>query len=86
MTLTAGLHRRSLLKEVRTPEGILNVLQSIIPDIAPKSIDTANEAPSCSNGTLIDVKTSSPQDAYPDDRTGESSAVVNARQVRTSQD
>jgi len=40
----------------------------------------------CSKGTLVDVKTLSPSDVYPDDRTRESNAAVNARQVRVNQD
>jgi len=62
--------------------------RQFIPDIAAKDIDTADEVPSCSKGTLVDVKTLSPGfgDVYPDDRTGESNAAVNARQVRVNQD
>ena len=62
------------------------MLQRIIPDIVAKDIDTADEIPSCSKGTLVDFKTLSPGDVYPDDRTGESNAAVNARQVRVNQD
>ena len=62
------------------------MLQRIIPEIVAKDIDTADEPPSCSKGTLVDVKTLSPGGAYPDDRTGESDAAVNARQVRVNQD
>ena len=51
-----------------------------------QDIDTADEIPSCSKGTLVDVKTLSPGDVYPDDRAGESNAAVNARQVRVNQD
>ena len=47
-------------------------------------IDTADEAPLCSKGTLVDVKTSSPGGAYPDDRNGEYNAAANARQVRVN--
>jgi len=65
---------------------MLKVLQRIIPDIVAKGIDTADEAPSCSKGTLVDVKTLSPGDVYPDDRTSESNAATNARQVRVNQD
>jgi len=65
---------------------MLNVLQCIIPEIIAKEIDTADEAPSCSKGTFVEVKTLSPGDVYPDDRTGESNAAVNARQVRVNQD
>jgi len=45
------------------------VLQRIIPGIIAKEIDTADEALSCSKGTLVAVKTLSPGDAYPDVRT-----------------
>ena len=79
-------YRLSQLEEARTPKGMLKVLQRIIPDIVAKDIDTADEVPSCSKGTLVDVKTLSPGDVYPDDRTGESNAAVNARQVRVNQD
>ena len=34
----------------------------------------------------VKIKTLSPGDVYPDDRTGESNAAVNARQVRVNQD
>ena len=52
--------------------------------IVAKDIDTADEVPSCSKGTLVDVKTLSPGDVYSDDRTGESNAAVNACQVRVN--
>ena len=79
-------YRLSQLEEARTPKGMLKVLQRIIPEIVAKDIDTANEVPSCSKGTLVDVKTPSPGGAFPDDRTGESSGAVNACQVRVNQD
>jgi len=60
------------------------VLQHIIPDIVAKDVDNNADAPSCSKKTLIEVKTHSPGDAYPDDRTGDSNAAANARQVRVS--
>jgi len=62
------------------------VLQHSIPDIVAKDIDTNADAPSCSKKTIIDVKTHSPGDAYPDDRTGDSNAAANARQVRVNKD
>ena len=62
------------------------MLQHIIPDIVAKDIDTNADAPSSFKRTLIDVKTLSPGDAYPDDRTGDSNAAVNARQVRVNTD
>ena len=62
------------------------MLQRIIPEIVAKDINTAGEVPSCSKGTLVDVKALSLGDAYPDDRAGESNATVNARQVRVNQD
>jgi len=49
---------------------MLKVLQRIIPDIVAKDIDTADEVPSCSKGTLVDVKTPSPGEIYSVDRTG----------------
>jgi len=61
------------------------MLQRIIPDIVAKDINTADELPSCSKETLVDVKTLSPGDVYPDDRTVESNAAANARQVRANQ-
>ena len=78
--------RLSQLEEAQTPKGMLKVLQRIIPDIVAKDIDTADEVASCSKRTLVDVKTLSPGDAYPDDRTGESNTAVNARQARINQD
>jgi len=77
-------YRLSQLEEARTPKGMLEVLQRTIPDIVAKDIDTADEAPSCSMGTLVDDKTLSPGGVYPDGRTGESNAAVNARQVRVN--
>ena len=65
---------------------MLKVLQRIIPDIVAKDIDTADEVPSCSKGTLVDVKTLSQGDVDPDDRTGESNAAVNARKARINVD
>ena len=65
---------------------MLKVLQRITPGIVAKDIDTSDDAPSCFKGTLVDVKTLSPGDVYPDDRTGESDAAVNARQVCVNQD
>jgi len=62
------------------------VLQRTIPDIVAKDIGTADELPSCSKGTLVDVKAHSPGNDYADDRTGESNAAVNARQVHVNQD
>jgi len=62
------------------------VLQHSIPDIVAKDIDTNADAPSCSKKTIIEVKTHSPGDAYPDDRTGDSNAAANARQVRVNKD
>jgi hypothetical protein len=53
-------------------------------DIVAEDIDTDDYAPSGSKGTLIDVKTLSPEDVYPDDRTHESNAAINARQVRVN--
>jgi len=41
------------------------------PDIVAKDIDTADEVPSCSKGTLVDIKFLSPGDVYLDDRTSE---------------
>jgi hypothetical protein len=65
-------------------KGASKVLQHIIPDIDAKDVDTNAVAPSCFKKTLIDVKTHSPGDAYPDDRTGDSNAAANARQVRVN--
>ena len=62
------------------------MLQHSIPDIVAKDIDTNADAPSCSKKTIIEVKTHSPGDAYPDDRTGDSNAAANARQVRVNKD
>jgi len=79
-------YRLSQLEEARTPKGVLKVLQRIIPDIVAKDIDAADEVPSCSKGTLVDVKTISPGDVCPDNRTGKSNAAINARQARVNQD
>jgi len=79
-------YRLSQLEEARTQKGTSKVLQHIIPDIVAKDIDTNADAPSSFKRTLIDVKTLSPGDAYPDDRTGDSNAAVNARQVRVNKD
>jgi len=78
--------RLSKLEEARPPKGMPEVLQRIIPGIIAKDIDTANKVPSCSKGSLVDIKTLSSGDVYPDDRTGESNAAANARQVRVNQD
>ena len=44
---------------------MLKVLQRIIPDIVAKDIDTADEVPSCSKGTLVDVKTLTQETSIP---------------------
>jgi len=79
-------YRLSRLEEARTPKGLLKELQRLIPDIVAMDINTEDAASSCSKGTLIDVKTLSPGDAYPDDRTGKPNAAVNARQERVNHD
>jgi len=53
-------YRLSQLEEARTQKGSLKVLQRTIPDIIAKDIDTADEVPSCSKGTLVDFKASPP--------------------------
>jgi len=79
-------YRLSQLEEVRAPKGVLKVLQRILPDIVAKDIDTDGGAPSCSKGTLVDVKTLSPGGTYPDERTGDSDAAANANEVRVNKD